>query len=100
MTLAVIAASVRADAGVARRISVDGLSQDETEIIRLLFEILGWQVATADPHARLHLFREEGVIHVHTACPERAAVLAAGGLDRLVAPLSLAALEQLSVLAG
>jgi hypothetical protein len=103
VTLAVIAASERADAGVARRISLGGLSQDETETIRLLFEILGWQVAIVganDRLARLHLFREEAVIRVATACPDRARVLAVNGLDRLVAPLNLAALEQLSVLAG
>lgn len=105
MALAWIAASVRADAGEFRRLSIDGLPPHEAELVALLFEILGWQVvasggASGPPKARLSMTLTGGIIHVATDDAGLAPRLAASGLDRLVLPVSLAALEQLSVLAG
>jgi hypothetical protein len=105
VTLASIAASVRADAGEVRLLRIDGLLPHDSETITLLFEILGWQVlAVRDGCAlmgeRLSMIMAGGIIHVITDDPELAPRLAATGLDRLVPPVSLAALEQLSVLAG
>jgi hypothetical protein len=109
VTLASIAASVRADAGEGRRISIDGLSPHDRETITLLFEILGWQVVTAGlarltmPRftvPRLSISGSDGIIHVASDDPDLVPRLAATGLDRLVLPLNLAALEQLAFLAG
>lgn len=109
MTLASIAASVRADAGEGRRISIDGLSPHDRETITLLFEILGWQVVAAGlsrlsltglSAARLSITGAGGIIHVTSDDPDLAPRLAATGLDRLVPPVNVAALEQLAVLAG
>jgi hypothetical protein len=109
VTLAAIAASVRADAGEGRRISIDGLSPHDRETITLLFEILGWQVESAGPvrlamphitAPRLSITGHGGIIHVASDDPDLVPRLAATGLDRLVRPLNLAALEQLAVLAG
>jgi hypothetical protein len=108
VTLACIAASVRADAGASRRISVGGLSPDDTELVTLMFEILGWQVAHACPAdgedaadgALLAMRLVDGVVRVATVDRGLAPRLAATGLDRLVTPLNLAALEHLGVLAG
>lgn len=119
MALACIAASVRADAGAIRRISIDGLSPHDTELVTLLFQILGWQVVAAGPDgvgdgvadgdgnsdgdgdtARLIMRQGDDVVQVHAADDELAARMAATGLDRLAMPLNLAALEHLGVLAG
>ena len=109
MALAGIAASVRADACEQRRISIAGLSPVDTETISLLFEILGWRLVPAGPiacsarsasGARLSVTRQGAIIHVDTDDPDLAQQLATNGLDRLVPPLNIAALEQLSMFAG
>lgn len=69
------------------------------EQIILLFTILGWRLAPAGP-ARLALFLDGNCIRVVPDDPALLAPLAAAGLDRLVLPLSLAALEDLAALAG
>lgn len=69
------------------------------EQIALLFIILGWRLVPARP-ARLALVRGGGCIRVVPADPALVAPLAAVGLDRLVLPVSLAALEDLATLAG
>jgi hypothetical protein len=99
VTLASIAASVRADAGEGRRVCIDGLSPHDTETVGLLFEILGWQVVAAGL-ARLSMTLAGGIIHVASDDPDLAPRLAATGLDRLVPPVNLAALEQLAFLAA
>lgn len=109
MTLASIVASVRADAGEGRRVSIDGLAPHDSETIVLLFEILGWQVVTAGLscllvlhpfNPRLAITAVGGIIHVATDDPDLAPRLAVTGLDRLVSPVNLAALEHLAFLAG
>lgn len=65
----------------------------------LLFTILGWQIV-ADGPARLVMYSDDGCIRVVADDPALAGPLAAAGLDRLVLPLSLAALEDLATLAG
>jgi hypothetical protein len=99
VTLASIAASVRADACEGRRLSIDGLAPHDSETIALLFEILGWQVVSAGL-SRLSMTGAGGIIHVDTDDPDLALRLALAGLDRLVSPLNLAALEHLAFLAG
>ncbi len=69
------------------------------EQIILLFTILGWRPVPAGP-ARLALFLDGGGIRVVPDDPALVAPMAAAGLDRLVLPLSLAALEDLAALAG
>ncbi len=95
---------MRAGASERNCLSVDNLSPDETELIMLLFEILGWRVVTAKAKqqrgARLRMARVDGVIQVATDDPALARQLARAGLDRLVTPLNLAAMEHLSTLAG
>ena len=80
---------------------------EEAEKISLLFQIMGWSVVSADQavadgagSARLSMRAAGNIITV--ACDERPvmAQMAAAGLDRLVMPVSLAALEQLMVFAG
>lgn len=109
MALAGIAASVRADACEGRRISIAGLSAVDAETIALLFEILGWQLVPAGQERhrslygnfpRLSVRRRGGIVHVDTDDPHLALRLAANGLDRLVPPLNIAALEQLAMFAG
>jgi hypothetical protein len=109
VVLAWVAASVRADAGECRRLSIRGLPPDAADVVTLLFEILGWQVVTAGTEKAAFGTRfamtpgempGDGVVHVTTDDPALTQRLAATGLDRLVLPFSLAALEQLSVVAG
>jgi hypothetical protein len=96
---------VRADADEAPCLSVDGLSPHDTELVSLLFAILGWRVLAVDSEppdglARLHMRPVGDIVCVTTPDPALAPRLAATGLDRLVRPLELHALEHLSVLAG
>lgn len=95
---------------------LDTLPWPEADKIMLIFSILGWQVQGLDVDAgqidnpgaagpehsgpRLMLRGGDTVIHVTTADSALTPVLAAAGLDRLVMPVALPALEQLMVLAG
>ncbi len=97
----------RAEADAAHLVAIDLPPSDDAECARLLFEILGWQLVTANPGQpapRLQLVAppdgEASMILVATGDPALADVLARNGLDRLMRPLSLAALEQLVVFAG
>ena len=117
------AASERADACTNHRISLSGLAPDEAEKIFLLAEILGWQARIANGVAvgvagaacgadadcdseaavsppRLVLRQVGGVIRAEADDPGVRQQLACQGLDRLVAPVSLIALEQLLMFAG
>jgi hypothetical protein len=86
-----------------------GLPPDEAESIRLLAEILGWQVQehvdswlpdAPDEGVRLVLRHEQGVLRAEAADPGVRRQLARQGLDRLVTPVPLMALEQLFTFAG
>ena len=103
------AASERADACSNRGIILLGLLPGEGEKICLMAEILGWQahidVADADPEAagvpaRLVLRQAGTVICVEAEDGDVARQLARQGLDRLVMPVPLSALEQLLMFAG
>lgn len=102
------AASERADACSTRLIALSGLVPDEDEKICLLAEILGWQVARAERSdgapqhltPRLALRQAGGLIMVAADDADLARQLARLGLDRLVTPVPLLALEQLLTLAG
>lgn len=79
----------------------------EAEKIGLLFEILGWSVAAPGPEpaagataARLTMRARGNIIEVAIDDGAVAPTLAANGLDRLVMPVPLPALEQLMVFAG
>lgn len=96
--------------GTRRRVALVGLPPAQAEIVGLMFAILGWEVAdmcadclSAAP-PRLLMEARDGIIHVRAGDPALAStlapVLAANGLDRLVMPVSLPALEQLMVVAG
>jgi hypothetical protein len=104
---------VRADVCTNRDITLSGVSPDEAEKICLLADILDWQahaktvggdaegesgVPTAA--ARLTLRQAGTVIRVETDDPELRRQLARMGLDRLVPPVPLLALEQLLMFAG
>lgn len=103
------APSERADACFSRRISLSGLPPDEAEKICLLAEILGWQAhehaetaATDAPGegVRLVLRLAGSVIRVDVIDPDVRRQLARQGLDRLVPPVPVLALEQLFAFAG
>lgn len=107
-------ASVRADVRSSRRIILSGVSPDEAEKTCLLAEILGWDAMMVEPHefacssgaadlrasARLVLRQPGTVIVVETSEPALGRQLARMGLDRLVLPVPVQALEQLLVFAG
>ena len=103
------AASERADACTSRNIILSGVSPDEAEKICLLAEILDWQAhargIAGQPgvtlaSARLVLRQSGVVIRVETDDPALRQQLARMGLDRLVPPVPLLALEQLLMFAG
>jgi hypothetical protein len=107
------AASERADACSNHCIHLSGLSPDEDEKICLLAEILGWQVKREAPGliepvrgaeegagVRLLLRQHDGIIRVEAADPELRQQLARQGLDSLVSPVPLMALEQLLMFGG
>lgn len=80
-----------------------GVPLAEAEKISLLFEILGWSVAEQDSlagPARLTMRANGNIIEVAIDDSGMAPLLAAAGVDRLVMPVSLPALEQLMVFAG
>lgn len=95
------APSGRADACTVRQLCLANLPAAEAETIRLMFQIMGWAVIGNDPHGSRLAMRAQGNI-IEVACDDRrlAATLATAGLDRLVMPVSLLALEQLMVFAG
>jgi len=89
------------------QLCLDEIPIEEFEKISLMFQIMGWSVvsderavAAGAPPARLSMRAAGNIITV--ACDERPvmAQMAAAGLDRLVMPVSLTALEQLMVFAG
>ena len=97
------APSERADVCNGRQLNLAEIPIEEAEKISLMFQIMGWSVVTDDllaPPARLSMQAAGNIIMV--ACDDRQvmAQLAAAGLDRLVMPVSLPALEQLMVFAG
>lgn len=103
------AASVRADACQNRLIILSDLSPDESEKICLLAEILGWQArverlgadeGASEAAARLVLRQVGTVILVEADDQGVREQLARLGLDRLVPPVPLMALEQLLTFAG
>lgn len=111
------AASVRADVCTNRDITLSGVSPDEAEKICLLADILDWQAhakniggdaegeaegesGAPSASARLTLRQAGLVIRVETDDPELRRQLARMGLDRLVPPVPLLALEQLLMFAG
>ncbi|OYQ27631.1 hypothetical protein CHU93_10215 [Sandarakinorhabdus cyanobacteriorum] len=92
-----------------RSVWIDLPPGDERDKLWLMFEILGWQVsgpAAAGGHdkpaqdCRLQLCSRGRVVAVATTDHQLAAVLARQGLDRLIMPVALPALEQLMVVAG
>jgi hypothetical protein len=86
-----------------RQVCLAGIPFAEAEKISLLFEILGWSVTMQDGRAdtaRLTLRANGNIIEVAIDDSGVAPMLAAAGLDRLVMPVSLPALEQLMVFAG
>ena len=87
------------DAALVRTAHLVDMPEGAGEIITLMLEILGWQQVPRE-RARLCLRGADGVIAVEAACPVVARQLAANGLDRLVLPVALPALEQLMVVAG
>lgn len=106
-------AAVPADVAAAPAIDVGHLPWTLAEPIALLFDLLGWRVlgapaGAASPAlapagacpARLVLRPAPGLILVTCADGQRAATLAAAGLDRLVLPPALPALEDLAALAA
>lgn len=97
------APSVRADVCNGHLVCLSGIPWAEAEKISLLFEILGWSVtddANWDRPARLTLSGNGDIIDVAIDDDAIAPILATAGLDRLVMPVSLPALEQLMVFAG
>ena len=93
----------------ARLLMIDMPAGEEAETVRLMFEILGWQVVdAADPvdgaqpmgGARLHARAAGRVLVVHSGDARLRGLLARHGLDRLTLPPALPALEQLMLLAG
>lgn len=94
-----MAALERADARTDHCISLSGLAPDIAEIIGLTFEIMGWRVVDDAP-ARLAFVQGDGVVQVVPDCAALAGRMARLGLDRLVQPVSVAALERLMVVAG
>lgn len=72
---------------------------DDADMIALLGDLLGWREDSAAT-ARLHLQGQADVVLVRSADPALARLLERAGLDRLVRPLRLPALEQLMVVAG
>lgn len=84
----------------ARTYSIDMPAGDAADTVRLLFEIMGWQVQAAAAGPRLRLHGDDRMLCADTDDPALAAVLARNGLDRLLLPLALPALEQLMVCAG
>jgi hypothetical protein len=86
-----------------RQVCLADVPSAEAEKIGLMFEILGWSVAAHDGSAetaRLTMRANGNIIEVTADDRALAPVLAAAGLDRLVMPVSLPALEQLMVFAG
>lgn len=86
-----------------RRVRLAGIPLAEAEKISLLFEILGWSVVEQDSLTRpprLAMQARGNIIEVAIDDPELKPLLAAAGLDRLVMPVALPALEQLMVFAG
>jgi len=80
-----------------------GIPDAEAEKISLLFQILGWSVAPPDTvsgRARLTMSAVGNIIEVAVDDGGISPALAAAGLDRLVMPVPLPALEQLMVFAG
>lgn len=87
----------------SRQLCLAGIPWAEAEKISLLFQILGWSVAEDDgmgDPARLTMRARGNIIEVAIDDSGMAPSLVAAGLDRLVMPVSLPALEQLMVVAG
>lgn len=86
-----------------RQLNLAEIPIEEAEKISLMFQIMGWSVVTDDllaPPARLSMQAAGNIIMVASDDRQVMAQLAAAGLDRLVMPVSLPALEQLMVFAG
>lgn len=86
-----------------RLVCLSGIPEGEAEKISLLFQILGWTVASSASvagRARLTMSAVGNIIEVAVDDGGISHVLAAAGLDRLVMPVPLPALEQLMVFAG
>jgi hypothetical protein len=108
------APSERADVCNGRQICLAEIPTEEAEKISLMFQIMGWSVVTDDPvatpmipqpmfgaqPARLSMQAAGNIITVASDDRRVMAQMAAAGLDRLVMPVSLPALEQLMVFAG
>jgi hypothetical protein len=83
-----------------RTYSLDVPPGEAADTVQLMFEILGWRPVAAADRPRLQLRGTDPMLTVAADEPALAAVLARNGLDRLLLPLSLPALEQLMVCAG
>jgi hypothetical protein len=97
------APSERADVCSNHLVYLTGIPDAEAEKISLLFQILGWSVAVPDAlhgPARLTMRAVGNIIEVAIDDGGILPTLAAAGLDRLVMPVPLPALEQLMVFAG
>jgi hypothetical protein len=93
-----VAAAAAAPA-IERTLKISLPAGDDAEMIALLGDLLGWRRASAGT-ARLHLQGKANVVLVSSNDPGLDKVLERNGLDRLVRPLRLGALEQLMVVAG
>lgn len=99
----------RGSTDAARCVSIDMPAGEDHDIVCLMFEVLGWQLAGpvraggtpgADGDCRLQIRSVGGVLHIGTGDRRLAGLLACCGLDRLTLPVALPALEQLMVVAG
>lgn len=92
-------AAAEAAPTIERTLKISLPAGDDAEMIALLGDLFGWRQADAGT-ARLHLRGKADVVLVSSSDPGLDQVLERNGLDRLVRPLRLGALEQLMVVAG
>lgn len=92
-------AAAKAAPTIERTVKISLPVGDDADMIGLLAELLGWRQA-CDAPARLQLQAVADVVHVSSDDPGLDRLLERAGLDRLVRPLQLGALEQLMVVAG